>query len=407
MKLNPDMPVHPSIKFVKISNFKSIADCHVELGPLTFLVGPNGSGKSNFLDAIRFVADALRTTVDHALRDRGGINEVRRRSSGRPNHFGIRIEFLLADGTHGHYAFKIAAKPNGGFEVQTEQCSLQSQPPQWYQVKSGQLRFNSAGETRSIPSDRLYLVAASGDNLYRPVYDALANMAFYSLNPDRMREIQIPDSGEILARDGVNATSVYRLLSQMSSLKEQRVIDYLSKVVPGIKNVRVRDFGPRESFEFQMESASTDNAFQFLAANMSDGTLRALGILLALFQSVNGNPLTLIGMEEPEIALHPAATGVLLDALREASRDSQIVVTSHSPDLLDMADVGQESILAVKKDKGDSQIAKLDHASMEVLRSGLYSAGELLRLGQLAPDTTQLFDDLSPQLGLFYGVPKL
>jgi len=73
---------------VVLKNYKSIAACNVELGPLMFLVGPNGSGKSNFLDALRFVADALRYSLEHALRDRGGISEVRRRSSGHPNNFG-------------------------------------------------------------------------------------------------------------------------------------------------------------------------------------------------------------------------------------------------------------------------------------------------------------------------------
>ncbi len=65
---------------VVLRNYKSIAACDVQLCPLVFLVGPNGAGKSNFLDALRFVADALRTSLDHALRDRGGIKEVRRRS---------------------------------------------------------------------------------------------------------------------------------------------------------------------------------------------------------------------------------------------------------------------------------------------------------------------------------------
>ena len=71
---------------VILKNYKSIAACDVHLGPLTFLVGRNGSGKSNFLDALRFVADALNTSLDHAIRDRGGINDVRRRSRGHPNH---------------------------------------------------------------------------------------------------------------------------------------------------------------------------------------------------------------------------------------------------------------------------------------------------------------------------------
>ena len=65
---------------VVLRNYKSIAACDVSPAQLTFLVGPNGSGKSNFLDALRFVADAVRFSLDHALRDRGGIGEVRRLS---------------------------------------------------------------------------------------------------------------------------------------------------------------------------------------------------------------------------------------------------------------------------------------------------------------------------------------
>lgn len=94
---------------VIIKNYKSIAACDVQLCPLTFLVGPNGAGKSNFLDALRFVADALNSSLDHAIRDRGGINDVRRRSGGHPNHFGIRLDFALPDGSRGHYAFRIGA----------------------------------------------------------------------------------------------------------------------------------------------------------------------------------------------------------------------------------------------------------------------------------------------------------
>ena len=75
------------IKRVILKNYKSIAACDVQLQPLTFLVGRNGSGKSNFLDALRFVADALNSSLGHALRDRGGINDVRRRSRGTPKPF--------------------------------------------------------------------------------------------------------------------------------------------------------------------------------------------------------------------------------------------------------------------------------------------------------------------------------
>ena len=111
---------------VVLKNYKSIAACNVQLRPLTFLVGPNGSGKSNFLDSLRFVADALDSSLDHSIRDRGGINDVRRRSGGHPNHFSIRLDFTLPEGSTGHYAFRIGARPRGGYEVQREECLLQS-----------------------------------------------------------------------------------------------------------------------------------------------------------------------------------------------------------------------------------------------------------------------------------------
>ena len=62
----------PFLRRVALRNYKSIRECDVALGPLMLLVGPNGSGKSNFLDALRFVAESLRTTMDQALRERGG-----------------------------------------------------------------------------------------------------------------------------------------------------------------------------------------------------------------------------------------------------------------------------------------------------------------------------------------------
>ena len=99
---------------VALENYKSIARCDVSLGALTFLVGANGSGKSNFLDALRFVADSLRNALDHAIRERGGIKEVRLRSSGHPTHFGIRLEFSLRTGQRGFYAFRIAALREAG-----------------------------------------------------------------------------------------------------------------------------------------------------------------------------------------------------------------------------------------------------------------------------------------------------
>jgi predicted ATPase len=389
---------------VVLKNYKSIAACEVELGPLTFLVGPNGAGKSNFLDSLRFVADSLHTSLEHALRERGGIGEVRRRSGGHPNHFGLRFCFSLPSGEAGHYAFRIGARPQGGFEVQEEECKVHAAEAlgqvHHFRIESGAVRNTSlAGPAASI--DRLYLVSASGLSPFRPVYEALSRMGFYSLNPDRIRDLQSPDAGELLARDGSNITSVLAQLKKNNPSRKQRIEDYLSKVVPGVHGVDVKVIGPKETLEFRQQVAGKD-PWRFLAANMSDGTVRALGILVALFQSANGvGPrVPLVGIEEPEIALHPAAAGLLLDGLREASRSTQVIVTSHSPDLLDDEKLDNESILAVYAERGSTHIGRLNPSGRTALKNRLYTPGELLRMNQLRPDPESAPEKIAHQLQL-------
>jgi predicted ATPase len=390
---------------VGIKNYKSIATCDVALHSLTFLVGPNGAGKSNFLDVLRFVTDALRTSLDHALRDRGGIKEVRRRSGGHPTHFSIRLDFNLSNGSTGYYAFRIGARSQGGYEVQTEECVLRGPellaPVAHFTVHAGEVVKTSARVAPAATSDRLYLVNASGLAEFRPLYDALSHMGFYSLNPDRIRDLQAPDAGELLMRDGGNITSVLGLLKTQHLDAKQQIEEYLSKVVPGVYGVDVKTVGPKETLEFRQKVAGMKDPWHFQASNMSDGTLRVLGILVALFQAGNGQRVPLVGIEEPEVALHPAAAGILLDSLREASRLTQIVVTSHSPDLLDDEQIETDSILSVVSREGVTLVGALDEAGRSALRDHLYTAGELLRLDQLKPDPAALEAATRNQLRLF------
>lgn len=393
-----------------LRNYKSIAACDVKFGPLTFLVGPNGSGKSNVLDALRFVADSLRTSLDHALRDRGGIKEVRRRSGGHPTHFGVRLEFALPSGESGHYAFRVGAREHGGFQVQNEECVVRPAdllaPAARFVVRQGEVE-TSAKVALAVVSERLYLVAASGFPEFLPVYEAFSRMGFYNLNPDRIRDLQPPDPGELLAHDGSNITGVLSRLASHDRRAKQRIEEYLEKVVPGVRGVDVKVIGRKETLEFRQRVAGSPDPWRFPAANMSDGTLRALGILVALFQSVDGGikRVNLVGIEEPEMALHPAATGVLLDSLRDASRSRQVIVTSHSPDLLDDHDIETDSILSVVAEDGITKIGPLDQTGRSILRDHLYTAGELLRLNQLLPDEKAIRDASSSQPRLFDEVP--
>ena len=373
---------------VALRNYKSIAACDVRPEALSFLVGPNGCGKSNFLDALRFVAEALRLSLDHALRERGGIQEVRRRSGGHPNNFGIRLDVKLPR-AEGWYAFRVGAKPGGRYSVQQEECVVLGEDGHGsYKVADGEVIASTIPNPPACASDRLYLVNMSGLDVFRPLYDALSGMGFYNLNPEAIRDLQAPDPGELLKRDGSNLASV---LSNLESGRKAAVEEYLTEITPGVTGVAARTMGTKLTLDFRQEVRGAKHPWRFPASNMSDGTLRALGVLVALFQG-DGESLErryLVGIEEPESALHPAAAGVLIDSLTDASQRVQVIVTSHSADLLDNDAIPDTSILAILSEEAETRIGPLDEAGRSALRDHLFTAGELLRMDQLRPDPDQ------------------
>ena len=383
------LPAEPYVRGVRIRNYRSIGSCNVRLAPFTLLVGPNGAGKSNFLDALRFVTDALRNPLEHALRDRGGIGEVRRRSKGHPRHFEIWLDINLARGGKAFYGFRVGSLPNGGFRVQEEICRVAGVDAMdagvEYRVEEGAVS-GPAGLPERLEPDRLLLPLAAAVAPFRALYDGLSRLGFYSLNPDRIRDLQDPDPGEMLYRDGGNLAGVVRGLQEHEPKAYERIVEYLRAVVPGVRAVEYRALGPKETIEFLQEVTSDSKPWRFFAASMSDGTLRALGVLVAALQAGNHRGVPLIGIEEPEVAIHPGAAATLTDALLEASHRRQVLVTTHSPDLLDHPGIAPGAILAVEAVAGESHIAPMEPALVQMVKDRLYTVGELLRLEQLRPD---------------------
>lgn len=380
----------PFLRRVRIRNYRSIEDCNVELGSLVALVGRNGSGKSNFLDALRFVADGLNTTLDQALRERGGLPSVRRRSTGHPRNFAIVLDVGLGGALRARFGFEIAARHSGGFVVKREEASIEASGivHAHYRVEDGQITRQADGvRLPAASADRLFLVSVSGLPEFRPLYDALASMGFYNLNPEVMKRLQNPDAGELLHRDGSNIASVIGRMAVDNPPAIGRLREYLRLVVPQIHGFERISLGPQETVEFRQPVAGAEHPWKFYAMSMSDGTLRALGILVAVMQLADRHErVRLVGIEEPETALHPAAAEALVDALREASATTQVLVTTHSPELLDHLDVNDDTLFAVHSDEGRTIVAPFDAASLKTIKDHLYTAGDLLRMDQLAPD---------------------
>jgi predicted ATPase len=383
----------PFLRNVKLRDYKSIGDSSIGLGPLTVLVGRNGSGKSNFIDALRFISDSLQTSIDHAIRSRGVIHGLSRRGIADPVFY-ITVSVFLPGDQRAIYSIAVGSQRNGDFEIASERLLLRSasgEPLGHYHVFDGKVADASINQPPAAQRDRLYLVSASGFPEFRPVYDALSAMRFYDFNVDVMRKPQAPDVGRWLRSDGSNVASVVARLSREQPESLLRIKQYLCAIVPGIKSIERVPQGSFETLGFTQKGSSSSGTQEFLSSSMSDGTLRALGSLIAVAQLAGQGPqVSLVGIEEPETALHPAATAALMDGLREATEHTQVIITSHSPDLLDQMDLETDTLLAVALQDGVTRIAPIDKASRSVIRDHLYTPGELLRMDQLEPDREDL-----------------
>jgi predicted ATPase len=403
------MAVRPTARItrVAIQNYKSIAKCRVALSQLTVFVGQNGSGKSNFLDAILLASQGLQSTLENAIRERNGINEVRRRSGGHPTHFAISIDLAFSDGTSGHFAFRVGAGPQGAFRIQREQASISSNgiADHHYVTDGGEVTSSAGvnGVAAQILPDRFFLTTVSALPGFRPLYEAISNFRAYNIVPSILREPQQIDAGEILLSDGANIASVIRRLERDEKPTLERVIAYLREIVPGIESLQHKELGSRETLEFRQRMAGAAYAWRFNASNMSDGTLRVLGQLVALLYQpyLRLGTLPGIAIEEPESHVHPGAAAVVADAILEASKTKQVIVTTHSPDLLDHPGFESDSLLSFENHDGETRISSINVGAKEIIRKQLSTAGTLLRKNQLWGDERQASlkqADLFPKL---------
>ena len=422
----PVTPREPFLTRVRLKNYKSIAECDVALGRFTLLVGRNGSGKSNFLDALAFTADALDTSFDQALRVRGGFEAVRYAGADGAEPVTIEVEASLP-GRTASYRYEIGPRDDGGVGVRREtarideagspvaELEVDERGVRWIKIPSktpgekpadprmratAELRRKKYGRTGlNLPhppmpdgGGRLFLGWASLWPEFRALFDTLRSSRVYRFDPAAMRRPQTAGHDAALAADGANLAGVWAGIEAARPSTKERIVRYLAAVVPEIADVRHRRYGPWETVGVVQRTSrdgrdggGNDERF-FDAAAFSDGTLRTLGVLVAAFQpafSADGVPL--VGIEEPEAALHPAAAAALFDALQEAATGRQILTTTHSPELADRVDLSRERLLVVEQIGGRSLVGDADEVGLGAIRDGLATPGELLREDQLRP----------------------
>jgi predicted ATPase len=390
------MEHRPLIRRVVLENYKSISFCDVKLPPLVILVGPNGAGKSNFLDALRFLSDAIGGSLDKAFQSRSGFSNVLRRGVAEKARLGFRIEFLTSKQVIGYYSVRLARGNVADYVLEREKCRIGVGPGLFGGFEAGSIKTDYLEQVPPNYEGNLYLhlprlfdFADSTDpdqHKFLSVSDMLSSCQFYNFGSKDLRQpVPIGGLDRVLLGDGTNLFNVLRLISREHRSLFDRIVQYLRAIDPAVSAIESLELGDFLTLQFH------ENTEVFYPGQVSDGTLRALAVLVALFQpGTAGGHISLVGIEEPESALHPAAAGVLFDALREASASVQVIATTHSADLLDKREIDSDSILSVDQDLGRTRVGHVDQTGRKALKDQLYTAGDLMRMNYLRPESSQV-----------------
>lgn len=366
------------IRELRVSNFRSLGkDVRLPLGQLTVLAGRNGSGKSNAIDVLQFLADAMHLGLEGAITKRHGIRAVRRwQRSGYPHDVKLAVDVSLDEGVQGTYDIVLGGAKVEDYHVKREHLVITGggQEVREVLVESGQWKKGPDGLQPKTTPLSLALPLIAGDERFRAFADALRGIACYTIFPDHLRAPQEYDPTRPMDRNGKNWVSI--LKDQPAESWKPDLVTVLQHLTGDITDVHVKPAGGYLTVQFEHGNgaARAKRKKVFESAQESDGTLRVAGIVTALLQRP---PPTLVALEEPELTVHPGALALLMDYVEEASRRTQVVLTTHSPDLLDHVDV--ESVLVVERHEGETSIARVEPGQRKVVQEGLLALGEVHR----------------------------
>ncbi|OPY73254.1 MAG: recombination protein F [Syntrophorhabdus sp. PtaU1.Bin002] len=373
------------IEGLRLKNFRGFENVSLMMSDLTFLIGRNGAGKSSLLDAMDLLREAVSDSLENALDRRGGLQKVQTVQPGRgKKRVAMGMALVLRIVLPGPRVVRVLY----GFEIKAtgirhswhiHECLISSSAST-FERRNGS--FHAFGKTDvSPPSGNLVLpLVARSDSLWEMVLDAIRNIRAYELSPAHMATA--PEIGErsTLDRDGANAGDVLKVLE--GSKNHKWIVERLGIITEGITGVRSEALLGRRVLRFIQKSNKGEAHFD--AGQVSQGTLRSLGVLLALKQKPNPS---IVLIDEIENSVHPSALSVLLDAALSVSDGTRVLLTSHSPEVLSHPSVTGDRVRVVQWRDGSSRIF---HLSPETQRSvnGIDTVGWMLRSNALWTEPT-------------------
>ena len=367
----------------------------LELNPLNVLIGPNGSGKSNLIEVMGLI-QAAPTDLAAPIRAGGGIGDWIWK--GDPKAQSANVE-VIVENPHSQgpqrirYCFTCAERGQQ-FELIQERMEneepfgVHQAPYIYFDSSRGRATLNyrdADAKLRKLQVEDIdttqSILAQRKDPDHYPELTKLGKkfgkMVLYRewsfgrhTSPRLPQKPDLPN--DYLAEDGKNLGLMLNRLARNLQVK-RKILKELHDLYDGVSDFHVNiEFGTVQVF-------MQEGKITVPATRLSDGTLRYLCLLAIL---CNPAPPPLVCIEEPELGLHPDVIPGIATLLREASERCQLIVTTHSPALIDSLTETPESIVVCEKHNHATTLKRLDANDLTKWLDR-YRLGELWTSGEL------------------------
>ena len=373
------------IERIEIRNYRlfRLADLKT-LSRLTIVVGANGSGKSTLFDVFSFLKEALAQNVASAVARRGGFRELV--SRGEKGPIEIIVKFRESGGRLATYQLAIgedSGRPIVDREVLKFRRGQSGQPWHFVDFSRGkgtaitnEAAYGQEGvqaERKGYALDDLSVLAIKGLGQFKEFRvvsefrSLIENWHISDFHISEARPSTEAGYAEHLSTRGDNVAQVARYLYENHPDRFQQVLRVMKERVPGVNRVEAK---PTEDGRLVLRFQDDSFKDPFIARYVSDGTIKMFAYLVLLYDP---KPHPLLAVEEPENQLYPELLYELIEEFRDyARRGGQVIVSTHSPDFLNGAEL--EEVYWLVKKEGFSEVRRASDS--ELLRN-LVKEGDL------------------------------
>ena len=332
------------ISYVRLKNWKNFRLVEVPLKSRVFLAGPNACGKSNFLDAFRFLRDVTKRGggLQQAVQDRGGVSKIRCLAARKEPD--VEIEVHLSNST--------SEKPLWKYSIGIKQQTSGARLPYlvyeriWEADEQILDRPDDSDEKDQLRLTQTHLEQISANEKFRSLAKFFESVLYFHLVPQLVRN---PNAfagpglpGDPFGRDFLEKVARTAKNTRRSRLK--KIQQALVSAVPQLSQLTdVKDEAGIPHLEAIYEHWRPLGAKQ-REDQFSDGTLRLIALLWSLIESQ-----ALLLLEEPELSLNTAIIRTLPAVIHrlQSKRNRQVILSTHSADLLSDKAIGGEEILVL------------------------------------------------------------